>query len=162
MNTNVIDLIQTNSMIKKDSEKVQKNVLAHSAHVESTLYLLKENIEYLKFVVSKYKNSEKYDYLYNYILNQYNFKIAESDSIDKFLRSNGIFREKTFTRIKICLMLSLLIVSSLPFIWAVSEIVGLIAFFICLTINILTCMIKSETFMEYVQFSKIDKSFKGN
>lgn len=162
MNTNVIDLIQTNSLLKKNSEKVQKNVVLHSKHVEATLYLLQGNIEYLKFVVSKYKNSEKYDYLYNYILNQYNFKMAESESIDKFLRSNGIFRKKSFARIKIGLILSLLIVSSLPFIWSVSEIVGLIAFFICLTVNILACMIKSETFMEQVQFSKIDKSFKGN
>ena len=92
----VLDIVVTNNSIKRDAEQQRKEVVLHKKHVVDTIAILNGNIEFIKFAVAKYRNSEKYDYLYNLVANKYNFKMADDKAVDEYLAKNGIYRTKAF------------------------------------------------------------------
>ena len=159
----VLDIVVANNSIKRDAEQQRKEVVNHKKHIVDTIAILTNNIEYLKFAIAHYRNSEKYDYLYNIVANKYNFKMADDKAVDAFLVKHGIYRANAFNakKMRIFTVLYTIVVViclTLSYYIGINAIIG---GFITLSIMAIIFSCIRKNLLENHNFYKIDAEYTG-
>lgn len=160
---NTIDVAIVTNEIKRESVQVRKEIAAHKKHVATTLSILNTNIEYLKLLVKPFKNSDKYDYLYNMVANKYKFKMADDKSIDDFLAKHGIYRKVAFNAKKTNIFIAvhaIIMILSLVLAYYYNTNTIFIGLAVCFVLVFIFGQLR-PSFLEKHCFSKISPDYTG-